>query len=219
MTKKATAKAEETEIKDAAKESGDVKKTASKKSDQKKDSKTAKAAGKSSKKQSEDQSKESKKLLKEIDSLKKELTTTGEKEREWHDKYLRLSAEFDNYRKRTLAEKVDLSKQANAGILKDLLSVVDDFERGMDNVDKSEDINALKEGIHLIYSKFIEFTRQNGVKEIEAKEKEFDVDFHEALTKIPAPSEELKGKVVDVIEKGYLLNEKVIRYSKVVVGE
>lgn len=219
MTKKATAKAEEIEIKDAAKETEEVKKTATKKTEKKKDSKTVKAAGKSTRKKSEDQSKEIKKLTAEIKALKEKLTETEKKEGEWHDKYLRLSAEFDNYRKRTLTEKADLTKQANAEILKDLLSVVDDFERGMDNVDKSEDVNALREGIHLIYTKFIEFTRQNGVKEIDAKEHEFDVDFHEALTKIPAPSDELKGKVVDVIEKGYLLNDKVIRYSKVVVGE
>jgi molecular chaperone GrpE len=104
-------------------------------------------------------------------------------------------------------------------LLKDILPVVDDFERGFDTIEKSEDIDGLKQGMNLIYTKFIEFLRQNGVKEIEAKEKEFDIDFHEALTKIPAPSDELKGKVVDVIEKGYLLNEKVIRYAKVVVGE
>ncbi|MBA7516985.1 Protein GrpE [subsurface metagenome] len=138
---------------------------------------------------------------------------------EWHDKYLRLSAEFDNYRKRTLKEKADLIRLANEELLKDILSVVDDFERGLDTIDKSDDLEALKAGIHLIYSKFSDFIKQKGLKEIEALEKPFDIDYHEAMTKIPASSEKLKGKVVDVIEKGYLLNDKVIRYAKVVVGE
>jgi molecular chaperone GrpE len=138
---------------------------------------------------------------------------------EWHDKYLRLSAEFDNYRKRTLKEKADLVRLANEDLLKDILTVIDDFERGIDTMDKSEDLEALKKGIHLIYSKFTDFIKQKGLKEIEALEKPFDIDFHEAVTKIPAPSEKLKGSVVDVIEKGYILNDKVVRYAKVVVGE
>jgi molecular chaperone GrpE len=138
---------------------------------------------------------------------------------EWHDKYLRLSAEFDNYRKRTLKEKADLLRLANEDLLKDILTVVDDFERGIDTMDKSEDLDALKEGIHLIYNKFGDFIKQKGLKEIEALEKPFDIDYHEAVTKIPAPDKKLKGKVVDVIEKGYMLNEKVVRYAKVVVGE
>ena len=142
-----------------------------------------------------------------------------EKAKDWHDKYLRLSAEFDNYRKRTLKEKADLMRMANEELLKDILPVVDDFERGMDSMDKSDDVDALKEGVHLIHRRFIEFLKQKGVKEIEAKEQQFDIDFHEAMTKIPAPSEDLKGKVVDVIEKGYTLNDKVVRYAKVVVGD
>lgn len=139
--------------------------------------------------------------------------------KEWHDKYLRLSAEFDNYRKRTLKEKADLLRLANEDLLKDILPVVDDFERGMESMDKSEDVDALKEGVHLIHRRFMEFLKQKGIKEIEAKDQTFDIDFHEAMTKIPAPSQELKGKVVDVIEKGYTLNEKVVRYAKVVVGD
>jgi molecular chaperone GrpE len=142
-----------------------------------------------------------------------------QKAKEWHDKYLRLSAEFDNYRKRTLKEKADLMRLANEDLLKDILPVVDDFERGMENMDKSQDVDALKEGVHLIHRRFIEFLKQKGIKEIDAKEKPFDIDFHEAMTKIPAPSKKLKGKVVDVIEKGYTLNEKVVRYAKVVVGD
>jgi len=141
------------------------------------------------------------------------------KSSEWQDKYLRLSAEFDNYRKRTLKEKADLLRYGNEDLLNKILSVVDDFERGLHIIDKSEDVVALKEGIHLIYNKFNEFIKQNGIKEIEALGQDFNIDFHEAMTKIPAPSEELKGKVVEVIEKGYLLGDKVIRYAKVVVGE
>jgi len=141
------------------------------------------------------------------------------KAREWQDKYIRLSAEFDNYRKRTLKEKADLLKYANEELLKKILPVIDDFERGIQIIDKSEDIVALKTGIHLIYNKFSDFIKQNGIKEIEALNQPFDLDHHEAMTKIPAPSEDLKGKVVDVIEKGYMLGDKVIRYSKVVVGE
>jgi molecular chaperone GrpE len=151
--------------------------------------------------------------------LNSKLEEAENKSRDWQDKYLRLSAEFDNYRKRTLKEKADLLKYANEDILKNVLSIVDDFERGLQIIDKSEDVVALKEGIHLIYNKFNEFTKQNGIREIEALGQEFNIDFHEAMTKIPAPNDGLKGKVVDVIEKGYMLGDKVIRYAKVVIGE
>ncbi|MBN1119148.1 MAG: nucleotide exchange factor GrpE [Bacteroidales bacterium] len=173
--------------------------------------------------QSEDQkhidTKELKTLKDQVEELEKKVSDAEEASKSWNDKYLRLSAEFDNYRKRTLKEKTELTKQANGELLKDILPVVDDFERGLANIDKAEDMNSFKKGIELIYNKFVEFLRQNSVKEIDAKEKDFDIDFHEALTKIPAPNDDLKGKVVDVIEKGYLLNDKVIRYAKVVVGE
>ena len=138
---------------------------------------------------------------------------------ESNDKYLRLSAEFDNYRKRTLKEKIDLVKSAGAPIILSLLPVVDDFQRALEHLDEAKDIAAMKEGIILIYNKFNDFLSQQGVAEIETKEVEFDTDHHEAITKIPAPSEELKGKVIDCVEKGYMLNDKVIRFSKVVVGE
>lgn len=215
MTKKASTKAETEETAGAAEEKNTAKKTTAKKANNKKADKSDKSAEKAKPKQS----KEQEKLIKEIEELKEKLADAEENSGVWHNKYLRLSAEFDNYRKRTLKEKADLSKYAKEDVLKEILSVVDDFERGIDNIEKSEDVTSLKEGVNLIYTKFIEFTRQNGVKEIEAKEKEFDLDFHEAITKIPAPNEDLKGKVVDVIEKGYLLNDKVIRYSKVVIGE
>lgn len=138
---------------------------------------------------------------------------------ETKDKYLRLSAEFDNYRKRTLKEKMELSKTAGEQILLSILPVVDDFERGMSSMTEAKDINAVKQGIELIYNKFKEFLKQNSVKEIDAMHVELDTDLHDAVTKIPAPEEKLKGKIVDVIQKGYKLNDKVIRHSKVVVGE
>jgi molecular chaperone GrpE len=163
--------------------------------------------------------KESVKHAKEREDCVKKLAETEQKIKEWQDKYLRLSAEFDNYRKRTLKEKSDLLKTGNEELLRDILPVVDNFERGLDTIDKSHDMNAMKEGIHLIYTMFTEFLKQKGIKEIAAKEEPFNIDFHEAMTKIPAPNEELKGKVVDVIEKGYTLNDKVIRYARVVVGE
>lgn len=156
---------------------------------------------------------------KESSTPEDKIQEAEEKAKEWHDKYLRLSAEFDNYRKRTLKEKYDLLRTGNESLLNDILPVVDNFERGLDTIDKSEDLTALKEGIHLIYNMFTDFLKQKGIKEIEAKGQAFDIDFHEALTKIPAPTKKLKGKVVDVIEKGYMLNDKVIRYAKVVVGE
>jgi molecular chaperone GrpE len=135
------------------------------------------------------------------------------------DKYLRLSAEFDNYRKRTLRERMELTKTAAESVMLSILPVVDDFERAMHSIDQGMDFEATKEGILLIYNKFKEFNKQNGITEIEAVGQPFDTDLHEALTKIPAPSEEMKGKIIDVIQKGYYLNDKVIRFAKVVVGE
>jgi len=138
---------------------------------------------------------------------------------EMNDKYLRLSAEFDNYRKRTLRERMELTKTAAESVMLSILPVTDDFERAMHSIEQGMDFEATKEGILLIYNKFKEFNKQNGITEIEAIGKVFDTDKHEALTKIPAPSEEMKGKIVDVIQKGYYLNDKVIRFAKVVVGE
>jgi molecular chaperone GrpE len=135
------------------------------------------------------------------------------------DKHLRLQAEFDNFRKRTIKEKADLIKSGGESVLVGILPVVDDFERALQSLKEIPEDDPAKQGTLLIYSKLREFLKQNNVKEIEALEQDFDVDHHEALTKIPAPDEKLKGKVVDVIQKGYLLNDKVIRYAKVVVGE
>lgn len=135
------------------------------------------------------------------------------------DKYIRLQAEFDNYRKRTLKERMELLKTASESLLINILPVIDDFDRAIQMLEIVEEENHVKEGVKLIYNKFQEFLKQNGVKEIEAKEKDFDTDLHEAITKIPAPTAELKGKIVDVVQKGYYLNDKVIRFSKVVIGE
>jgi len=145
--------------------------------------------------------------------------TVEEKLAELQDRYLRLSAEYDNFRKRTLKEKIDLQKSANENLLNALLPVADDFDRALQIVDEAKDVKAVKEGMNLIAGKFTGFLKQQGVKEIEAVKKEFDTDLHEAITKIPAPSKKLKGKVVDVVQKGYYLNEKVLRFAKVVIGE
>ena len=138
---------------------------------------------------------------------------------EFKDKYLRLSAEFDNYRKRTQREKMDLIRFGSEDVLKALLPVIDDFERAMKSLDSSTDIDAVKHGLHLIHSKFTDFLKNNGVQEVPAVGMELDTDVHEAITETPAPDEKMKGKIIDVVEKGYKLNDKVIRFSKVVIGE
>ena len=139
--------------------------------------------------------------------------------KELHDKYIRLFSEFDNFRKRTAKEKLDLMSSAGGDILKVMLPVVDDFERAIANNDTAEDIESIKEGFKLIHHKLMHNLTSKGLKPMESMGEEFDVNKHEALTQIPAPSEDLKGKVVDVIEKGYVLNEKVLRFAKVVVGQ
>jgi molecular chaperone GrpE len=151
--------------------------------------------------------------------VEKKEPTTEEKLAELQDRYLRLSAEYDNFRKRTLKEKIDLQKSGNENLLNALLPVADDFDRALGVVDEAQDIKAVKEGMKLISEKFIAFLSQQGVKEIDAAKKAFDTDLHEAITKIPAPSKKLKGKVVDVVQKGYYLNDKVLRFVKVVIGE
>ena len=138
---------------------------------------------------------------------------------ELNDKYLRLMAEFDNYRKRTLKEKMDLTKYAEEDVLKGILKVVDDMERAINNLDTASDMNAVKEGVELIYKKFKSFLETRGLKEVEAMHQELDTDKHEAVAKFAAPSEDLKGKIIDVVEKGYYLHDKIIRYAKVVIGE
>jgi molecular chaperone GrpE len=169
----------------------------------------------------EQESKRKSKLKKNTkeDQLQNELIESKEKLAELNDKYLRLYSEFDNFRKRTMKEKTEFFKTAGEDVIISIISIVDDFERALKITGKSEDNKAHREGLELIYSKFKKILDQKGVKEIEAIGKEFDTDMHEALTKIPAPSAELKGKVIDVIEKGYTMNDKIIRFAKVVVGD
>lgn len=138
---------------------------------------------------------------------------------ELNDKYLRLVAEYDNYRKRTLKERMELIKSAGEDTLINFLPIMDNIDRAKKSVDEAKDIEAVKEGINLIYKHIFDFLTERGIKEIKAIGEPFDTDLHEAITKIPAPEEKMKGKVIDVIEKGYKLNDKVLRFAKVVVGE
>ena len=138
---------------------------------------------------------------------------------EERDKYLRLSAEFDNYRKRTLKEKAELIKNGAEKTLTAILPVLDDFERALKNMEASEETKAMKEGVELIFNKFNKVLEQEGLQKIETEGQAFDVDFHEAIALIPAPSEELKGKILDCVQTGYMLNDKVIRHAKVAVAQ
>lgn len=157
--------------------------------------------------------------LSEEERLAQELEKAQAEIESQKDKYLRLSAEFDNYRKRTLKEKAELILNGGEKSLNSILPVVDDFERALKNMESATDVAAVKEGVELIYNKFMSILGQNGVKVIETKEKPLDTDFHEAVAVIPAPSEELKGKILDCVQTGYTLNDKVLRHAKVVVGE
>ena len=136
----------------------------------------------------------------------------------WRDKYMRLQAEFDNYRKRTLREKMDLVASGGADVIKSMLSVLDDMYRAVAASEKSEDIAALREGERLVLQKFEDDLRQKNVTEIEVQDKDFDPDFHEAVARFAA-GEDKKGKIIDVVQRGYMLGDKVLRYAKVVVGE
>jgi molecular chaperone GrpE len=142
-----------------------------------------------------------------------------QKYNELNDKYLRLYSDFDNFRKRTIKEKGDLISSASGGLMKDLLGVLDDFERAIQSNENSEDPESLKEGFELIHNKFKNILTQKGLKPMDSKGDHFDIDLHEAITNIPAQNKGDKGKVMDVIEKGYYLNDKVLRYAKVVVGQ
>ncbi len=173
---------------------------------------------KTAKKKAPKKSKKIKSKSKE-EKLKDEIEILNQNNGELKDKYLRLIAEYDNFRKRTAKEKIDLREQSKADLLVDFLNVVDDVDRAIQHVNDAKDIEALKEGMNLINHKFYEFLKSNNIQEIEAKEKEFDTDLHEAITKFPVQEEDQKGKVIDVVQKGFKINEKVIRFAKVVVGE
>ena len=168
--------------------------------------------------QEEEKAQEEQELTPE-EALKQELEKAQQALDDQKDKYLRLSAEFDNYRKRTLKEKAELILNGGEKSLTSILPVVDNFERALKNMEQATDVAAIREGVELIYNKFITVLGQNGVKAIDTKEKPLDTDFHEAIAVIPAPTEKLKGKILDCVQTGYTLNEKVIRHAKVVVGE
>lgn len=153
------------------------------------------------------------------EELEKELETAQETIEEQKDKYLRLSAEFDNYRKRTMKEKAELILNGGEKSLSSILPVVDDFERAIKTMETATDVQAVKEGVELIYNKFMATLAQNGVKVIETKGQPLNTDYHEAIAVIPAPSEAQKGKILDCVQTGYTLNDKVLRHAKVVVGE
>lgn len=153
------------------------------------------------------------------EELEKELETAQETIEEQKDKYLRLSAEFDNYRKRTMKEKAELILNGGEKSLSSILPVVDDFERAIKTMETATDVQAVKEGVKLIYNKFMATLAQNGVKVIETKDQPLNTDYHEAIAVIPAPSEAQKGKILDCVQTGYTLNDKVLRHAKVVVGE
>ena len=153
------------------------------------------------------------------DIQNEELQKLQQEKNEFQDKFIRLYSEFENFRKRTAKEKLDIINNASKDVLIDLLPVLDDFERAIQNNQDSDDSEAIKEGFNLIYNKFSKSLQSKGLKSMDSKNNPFDVDLHEAITNIPAPKDDLKGKVVDVIEKGYYLNDKVLRFAKVVVGQ
>ena len=157
--------------------------------------------------------------LTEEEKLAQELEKANEQIEEQKDKYLRLSAEFDNYRKRTMKEKAELILNGGEKSISSILPIVDDFERALKNMETATDVAAVKEGVELIYNKFMSVLGQTGGKGIETKEQPLDTDYHEAIAVIPAPNEALKGKILDCVQTGYILNDKVIRHAKVVVGE
>lgn len=166
----------------------------------------------------ENASSEEKELTAE-EKLGKELEEAQKVIDEQKDKYLRLSAEFDNFRKRTLKEKAELIKNGGEKAINAILPILDDLERALQNMQKAEDVKAIYEGVELIYQKFLKNLHQEGLEKMEPVGETFDTDFHEAVALVPAPSEEQKGKVLDCIQTGYKLNEKVIRHAKVVVAQ
>lgn len=151
--------------------------------------------------------------------LKEEISYLEEQNNELKDKYLRIVAEYENFRKRTAKEKLDLREEVKAKLMLDFIQVVDDMDRAVEHLDDVKDLEATVEGVKLINQKFLDFLKTQGIEEIIAQDLDFDLDLHEAVTRFPVEEEDKKGKVVNVIQKGYKLNDKVIRYSKVVVGE
>lgn len=157
--------------------------------------------------------------MKEVEEEIDVLAQLEEEKRELQDKYIRLYSEFENFRRRTAKEKQDLRLTASQDLIVELLSVVDDFERGLDAMSKVDDVKTAAEGVSLVFNKLKGILEKKGLKAMDCKEKDFDLELHEALTKFPSPNPEMKGKVLEEIEKGYLLHDKVIRHAKVVVAE
>ena len=153
------------------------------------------------------------------EKLQKELDEANEKIATLEDKYLRQVAEFDNYRKRTIKEKAELIKNGGERAIESILPVLDDFERALSNMAKDENAAEILTGVELIYNKFVGILKQNGLQKIETEGADFNTDFHEAIAIIPTPDENMKGKVLDCVQAGYTLNDKVIRHAKVAVGE
>jgi molecular chaperone GrpE len=166
-------------------------------------------------KQKEEKVKHEKKRPKSKDDI---ILDFHQQVKDLNDKYLRLYAEFDNYRKRTIKERIDMTKSAASDMISDLLTVVDDFERANKSFENTSDVDALKEGVQLIYSKFKNILTQKGLEEMKSVGEAFDTDLHEAIANVPAESEDKKDKIIDEVQKGYLLNGKVLRYAKVVVA-
>ncbi len=158
-------------------------------------------------------------VLDEQGELEKKLAEAAEKISILEDKYLRQAAEFDNYRKRTLKEKAEIIKNGGERVIESILPVLDDFERALTTMQKNEEAAIYLTAVELIYSKFVKILEQNGLKKIETKDQAFDTDYHEAIAMVPTPDESLKGKVLDCVQTGYTLNDKVIRHAKVAVGE
>jgi len=159
------------------------------------------------------------KVKKEVKVLQEKIDELETNLAELNDKYLRLFSEFDNYRKRTLKERLELTKTASEELIVDLLPVLDDFERALKSLETGVENKNTVDGVKLIFNKFLNILTKKGLEAMKTAGTDFDTDFHEALTNIPAPTEELKGKVIDEIEKGYLLSGKVVRFAKVVVGQ
>lgn len=153
-----------------------------------------------------------------VEDEKSDLEKANEKIAELEDKYLRQVAEFDNYRRRVMKEKAELILNGGEKVLTEILPIVDDLERAEQQMEKMTDVDAVKKGVELIIDKFIKFLNSQGVKEIDTKDQDFDVNYHEAITMVPSQNDNQKGKVIDCVTKGYTLNDKVIRYAKVVVA-
>lgn len=155
----------------------------------------------------------------ELETLKNALVESQNQLENQKKEYLFLMAEFDNFRKRNVRERADLLKNAAESVLKGILPIVDDFERGLDAIKESSDAESVKEGMQLIYNKLVKYLEQNGVKEIPTADAQFDTEYHEAVALVPVDDEDKKGKIIDTVEKGYTLNDKVLRHAKVAVGQ